>query len=359
MYPDHFAIDFQPQRIVFGNGRRREIAAEMKLAGWSRAVIVTTPPILDFVREVEAVLGNLCIAVLDKAVMHVPVDVAAEGVAHVKRLQADCVIAVGGGSSIGLAKAIALETSLPIIAVPTTLAGSEMTNMYGLTEGQLKRTGSDNRVLPRLVIYDPELTVSLPPQITGPSGINALAHAVEALYAERRSPVTDVLAEEAILAIASSLPVLASVPSDLAARQRSLVGAMLCGKVLSMAGVSLHHKLCHTLGGTFNLPHAETHSVILPYATHYNAAAAPAAMERIGRALKTHDPSGAIFDLVKAVGAPTSLAALGFREADIDRAADIACAAPYYNPQPVERMAIVDLLWRAFRGERPSMNFPR
>ena len=270
-----------------------------------------------------------------------------------RRLGADGAVAIGGGSTTGLGKAIALETGLPLIAVPTTYAGSEMTTMYGLTESGAKKTGRDPRVLPRCVIYDPELSLRLPFAISVVSAINAIAHAAEGLYAPDANPVVDLMAEEGIRTFAAALPRLQRDPADLEARGDALVGACLCGAVMGAITVGLHHKLCHTLGG-FGLPHAELHTVILPHAMAYNAPAAPEAMRRIAAALGAPTAPRGLFDLARRHGAPTSLQAIGMHAADLDRAADLAVQQPYPNPRPFERALVRELLQRAFDGRRPD-----
>jgi len=229
-----------------------------------------------------------------------------------------------------------------------------MTPIWGLTEAGLKRTGRDPRVLPRSVIYDPELTLSLPTRVAGPSGINALAHCVEALYAPDTSPIVALIAEEGIRALAGSLPAVVRAPGDRDARAQALYGAWLAGTSLGGAAMGLHHKLCHTLGGSFNLPHAEVHTVILPHAAAYNAAAAPAAMARVARALGAEAAPGAIFDLAAALGAPTTLRSIGMREKDLDAAAELATSSPYPNPALVTRDGVRQLLDDAFYGRRPA-----
>jgi len=209
-------------------------------------------------------------------------------------------------------------------------------------------------VLPRTVIYDPQLTVSMPKQLTVTSGMNAMAHAVEGLYAVDANPITSLMAEEGIRALAVGLPRVVAQPDDIDARADCLYGAWLCGTVLGAVGMALHHKLCHTLGGSFNLPHAETHTVILPHAVAYNHAAAPDAMARVRRALRANDAASGLYDLAATLGAPTTLAQIGMRETDLDRAADIAVAAPYPNPRAIERSAIRQLLDDAFYGRRPG-----
>ena len=198
--------------------------------------------------------------------MHVPLEIAEEARRVARELGADCCVTVGGGSTTGLGKAIALTSPLPILAVPTTYAGSEMTPIYGITEGGAKKTGRDLRVLPKAVIYDPSLTLSLPPALSAASGMNAIAHSVEALYAQDANPVLSLMAEEGIRALAEALPSILKNSKDVVARTQALYGAWLCGVALGSAGMALHHKLCHVLGGSFNLPHAETHSIVLPHA---------------------------------------------------------------------------------------------
>jgi maleylacetate reductase len=285
--------------------------------------------------------------------MHVPVEVAEEGRREARRLAADCCVAIGGGSTIGLAKAIALVSELPIVAIPTTYAGSEMTSIWGLTEGGAKRTGRDRRVLPKTVIYDPELTVGLPARVSGPSGMNAIAHCVEALYAPDTNPIVALMAEEGIRALAAALPVVARRPADLEARSNALYGAWLAGAALGAVGMGLHHKLCHTLGGRYNLPHADTHTVILPHAARYNQAAAPEALGRVARALGAEDAAAGLFDLAVAIGARIALKDIGMRAEQLDEAADLATRDPYANPAPVTRDGVRALLDDAYHGRRP------
>jgi alcohol dehydrogenase class IV len=287
--------------------------------------------------------------------MHVPVETAEEARGEVRRLRADCCVAVGGGSTIGLAKAIALALEIPIVAIPTTYAGSEMTSIWGLTEGGLKKIGRDRRVLPKTVIYDPALTVNLPASVSGPSGTNAIAHCVEALYAPDSNPIISLMAEEGIRALAESLPVVVREPGNLEARSRALYGAWLAGSALGAVSMGLHHKLCHTLGGTYNLPHAEVHTVLLSHATRYNAGAAPDAMRRISRALDAEDAAGGLFDLAVAIGAKTALKEIGMKATDLDEAAVLATRNPYTNPAPVTREGIRALLEDAYHGRRPGI----
>jgi alcohol dehydrogenase class IV len=286
--------------------------------------------------------------------MHVPVEVAEEARRVVDTLGADGCVAVGGGSTTGLGKAVALSTGLPLVAVPTTYAGSEMTPIWGMTEGGAKRTGRDARVLPRMVIYDPELTLSLPPSVAGPSGMNAIAHCVEALYAPDGNPVVSLMAEAGVRALAESLPVVVREPSNLHARARALYGAWLAGASLGATTMGLHHKLCHVLGGRFNLPHAEVHTVILPHAARYNRLAAPEALGSVAAALGRDDASGGLYDLATSLGAKTALREIGMREAELDEAAELATRDPTNNPAPVTREGVRALLEDAYHGRRPG-----
>lgn len=352
-----FVYNGQPSRVVFGAGSLAHLEREVQLLGANRALVLCTPEQLPLAESIAQRLGSRAAGIYPKAVMHVPVETAAAAVDEAKRVNADCALAVGGGSTTGLGKAIALQSSLPILAVPTTYAGSEMTPIWGLTENGLKKTGRDARVLPRTVIYDPELTVSLPAALSVTSGMNAIAHAAEGLYAQDSNPVMDLMAEEGIRALAAALPRVKANPADIAARGDALYGAWLCGSVLGNVGMALHHKLCHTLGGTLNLPHAQVHTVVLPHAIAFNAAAAPEAMRRIARALQADDAALGLYRLAKDNGAPVALRDIGMKEADIVRVAQVAVQNPYWNPRPVNAEAegpLRALLQRAWEGAPPA-----
>jgi maleylacetate reductase len=306
--------------------------------------------------DVAAQLGGRLADRWDEVVQHVPVDLAERARAAVDAAGADAVVCVGGGSSTGLAKAIALSHALPIVAVPTTYAGSEMTTIYGLTDSLHKQTGKSPLVLPKVVVYDPALTVGLPPQVTGPSAFNALAHAVEALYAPGCNPVTSALALEGARAINRSLPTAMHDPADLDGRSDLLYGAYLSGMALGATSAALHHKICHVLGGRFDLVHADAHSVVLPHAIALNAPALPAEMSRLAEALAVPggDPAGALWDLAVASDVPTSLAQLGLREDDLAEAAELAAHEITTNPVPVDAGVLLGLLQRAYAGTRPG-----
>jgi len=348
-----FVYSANPARVVFGAGSLAHLGREIEALGAKKALVLSTPEQRDSAERVAALLGARAAGVFDRAVMHVPIETAREARELARRLGADCAVAIGGGSTTGLGKAIALDSGLPILAIPTTYAGSEVTPIYGLTEGGLKKTGKDARVLPRTVIYDPELTLGLPVGMSITSGINAIAHAAEGLYAVDANPVMDLLAQEGIAALGRALPAIRKEPKNLQARSDALYGAWLCGTVLGNVGMALHHKLCHTLGGSFNLPHAETHTIVLPHALAYNAQAAPEAMRMIAKALGGTSAAQAVYDLAKENGAPVALRDIGLKQGDVDRACDIALQNQYPNPRPLERDAIRQLLQDAFDGARP------
>ncbi len=349
-----FVHDALPGRVVFGAGSRARLADEVTRLGAERALLVSTPGHRRLAEDAAERLGARAAGIWDRARMHAPIENAEAARAEARRVGADACVALGGGTPIGLAKAIALELGLPIVAVPTTYAGSEMTPVLGITEGGVKRTRRDLRMLPRTVIYDPELTFSLPAAVSGPSGMNAIAHCVEALYATDANPLTSLIAEEGIRALAKSLPAVVREPANLEARADALYGAWLGGAALAAVGMALHHKLCHVLGGSFDLPHAEVHTIVLPHATAYNRTGAPAAMARIARALSAEDAAQGLFDLAAALGARQSLAEIGLREEDLDRAANLAVESPYPNPTPLTREDIRALLDDAYHGRRPA-----
>ncbi|RBY84801.1 maleylacetate reductase [Blastococcus sp. TF02A-26] len=342
-------------RVLFGAGSLDRLPAEVDRLGLDRVLVLCSPEQEDTGRQVAAALGSRAAGVLAEARMHVPVEVAHRAREVAAQLGADGCVTVGGGSAVGLGKAIALEHGLPIIAVPTTYAGSEMTPVWGLTEGGAKRTGRDLRVLPRAVVYDPALTLSLPAQLSATSGMNAVAHAVEGLYAPDATPIVSLMAEEGARALAAALPRVVADGQDVDARGEAQYGAWLCGAVLAATTMSLHHKLCHTLGGTLDLPHAQTHTVVLPHALAYNQPAAPGAVAALSRALGgVADPARALWELAGRLGAPRSLAELGMREDDVPRIAELAVASPYANPRPVTRDGVEFLLRAAWAGEEPS-----
>ena len=349
-----------PARVVFGDDALTRLPDEIARLGVRRALVLCTPGQRAAAEQVAVQLGERLAGIHDRALMHVPIETATAARDEAARLGADCCVAVGGGSTVGLGKAIALQSGLPIVAVPSTFAGSEMTAIWGLTEGGVKKTGRDPKVLPRSVVYDPSMAQTLPIGVAGPSGLNAIAHCIEALYAVDANPIVSMIAEEGIRALAASLPAVVD-PAVEGGRRREAIGlaqygAWLAGTALNGVSMAIHHKLCHTLGGSFGLAHAHTHAVVLPHATAYNRDAAPQAMLRIRRALGHFDDGDAasgLQALARALGAPTSLREIGMPEGGLDAAAALAVQNPYWNPRPIEQPAIRSLLDDAWHGRVP------
>jgi alcohol dehydrogenase class IV len=348
-----FVYESPPHRVLFGRGRIAEVAAALGALGCSRALVLSTREQVESAERVRALLADNAASVFAGAVMHTPVAVTETALAAFAQAKADSVVAIGGGSTIGLGKAIALRTDAPQLVIPTTYAGSEVTSILGETRDGVKTTQRSPKVLPETVIYDVDLTLSLPPGLSAASGMNAMAHAVEALYARDRNPIVSLMAEEGLRALAGALPNVVRDGADIEARSAAQYGAWLCGMCLGATAMALHHKLCHVLGGTFDLPHAETHAIVLPHAIAYNREAAPEAMRSIARALGGEDPAAGMHALLRSLGAPTALKDIGMPAAGIDRATELALADPYWNPRALEESAIRELIARAHAGAPP------
>lgn len=343
------------QRVRFGCGTVAELHGEVERLGGTRVAVLSGPVLSAVADRVAEVLGPLAVTAFRDATMHTPVEVT-ERALHLLRAQGvDCLVAVGGGSTIGLSKALALRTGWPQIVLPTTYAGSEVTPVLGQTECGQKHTISSPDVLPESVIYDVALTLDLPVAMSVTSGMNALAHAVEAMYAPQADECTERTAVDAITRIVSGLPTIAERPSDPGARAAVLFGACQAGCCLSSVGMGLHHKLCHTLGGSFGMPHSATHTVLLPHVIAYNAPAVPKPIGKVAAALGVPDPAVGLFDLVASLDGPTSLCALGMAESDLRRAAELATVTSYPNPRRPTPDDIDVLLRAAWSGERPSL----
>ncbi|EUC00002.1 Maleylacetate reductase [Rhizobium sp. CF080] len=348
-----FVYRSSPAEIIFGSHSSEKLSDCMVKLGCRRALVLSTAGQKIRAGLFTDRLGGFAAGQFSGAVMHTPVPVTEAALHYARQIGADCLVAYGGGSTIGLGKAIAYRTDLLQIVIPTTYAGSEVTSMLGQTENGLKTTLRSDKVLPEVVIYDPELTLGLPVSVSVTSGLNAIAHAAEGLYAPDRNPVSSIIAVEGMRKFAEALPKIVADPADRAARTIALCGAWLCGSVLGQVGMSLHHKICHTLGGSFNLPHAETHSVMLPHTIGFNAAVVPELLA----------PAAAIFgkplgrglqDFSRGLGAPIALRDLGLTEGDLDRAAELATQNPYANPRPLDRQAIRAMLRRAWAGLTPE-----
>ncbi|KAI1480881.1 putative maleylacetate reductase [Daldinia eschscholtzii] len=348
-----FEYNSNPSRVVFGSGTIKKVPEELSRANVSKPFLLSTPQQVSHIDLLKGVLGDVVSGVFTEATMHTPVEVTERALEQLKSSGADSIISIGGGSTVGLGKALSIRTGLFHLTIPTTYAGSEVTPILGETDAGRKTTRSDPKILPNAVVYDVDLTMTLPVGLTATSGVNAIAHAVEALYARNANPVINLLAQEGVKALASSLPVLISEPSSQEARSSALYGAWLCGVCLGSVGMSIHHKLCHTLGGSFNLPHSETHTIVLPHALSYNAPKVPEAMKALASALpgSEGDATRGLNILLQKLKVERGLKALGMQESDIDKAADIAVSNPYWNPRPIERGPIRELIRRAWAGE--------
>lgn len=342
-----FIHDVPPQRVVFASGALARIGEEAERLELSRALVVATPGSgARLGSKVVELLGPCAVGLHAQAVIHVPKAVAESGLAAARAARADGLIAVGGGSAIGLAKAIARDTGLPIIAVPTTYSGSEATSIFGITDGVRKITGRDGKVLARTVVYDPDLTLGLPAAVSAASGMNAIAHCVESFWADGRTPVTLALASEAVRRFARNLPAVVADGSDRQARGECLVAAWLSGTVLSVSN-GLQHKLAHVLGG-LGLPHAEAHAIILPHVTRFNLAAAPEATARLIDALGSGEPADAIADMLRKFPIPRRLRDVGFDAGKTDFVAGEIAAQSIKSPRSVSATDVRELVGAAY-----------
>lgn len=341
-------------RVVFGHGTLAQVPDEVARLGHSRALVLSTPHQKAEAEALADRLGDRAAGIFAGATMHTPVEVTEDAIAAYRAANADCVVSLGGGSTTGLGKAIAIRTGADQVVIPTTYAGSEMTDILGETSGGEKTTRRDPAIRPEVVVYDVDLTLTLPVALTVTSALNAIAHAMEGFYAPDRNPVTEALSRDAMVAFRDALPTLAKDPQDREARAKALYAAWGCSLTLGQVTMALHHKLAHVLGGSFGLPHAETHAVLLPHTSAYNE---PSVGGLLGPIAETFGHGGAgrgLWHFAKSVGAPLRLAELGLTEPDLDRAADIATKNPYANPRPVTRDGIRKLLQQAFDGQCPA-----
>lgn len=344
---DHVTL---AQRVRFGTGGATQaLTDEVTESGAQRVMVLASNR---DAAVVDAVVGGIDVALRwDEIIAHVPIELADKATAAASAAGADLLVCVGGGSTIGLAKAIAKNTHIPIVAVPTTYAGSEATNVWGLTQSARKTTGIDNAVLPRTVVYDADLTLSMPVDLSIASGLNAVAHCVDSLWAPRADPITRMTATEGLRLLAEGLPAIKEDPNGIDGRESALAGTYLSAVAFADAGSALHHKICHALGGTYNMPHAQTHAVVLPHVLAFNAPAATEAAARIAGALNVDDAVAGLNALRGRLDAPKSLRDYGFRESDIPEAARIILpAVPASNPRPVTQADLEQILHDAFVG---------
>lgn len=349
-----FVYVAQPRRIVFGADSLLRIPGEMALLGVKRAFLVSSPGRAPVVRRLDGILGDGGCGSFTDAVPHVP-EANAEAAREAARgAAADCVIAIGGGSALDLGKYVALEDEWPIVTVPTTYSGSEITPGYGINRGGRKVASIDMRALPKTVIYDPLLTLDLPPALSAATGMNAVAHAVESYYGERRNPVAALTAGDAIRRLTGSLPVVVRDPGNVEARTEALCGAFLGVSSSNSAGISIHHRLSQAIGGAFQIDHGAANAVLLPQVIRFCTPAVPEAMAQVAAALGAPTAAVGLYDLVSRIGAPTSLRSAGMREGDLERAVEICLPRIAHSPRPVDAAALRAILEDAFHGRRPE-----
>src|SRR5580692_1801941 len=342
-----FVHDTLPQRVAFGSGEAAaNLSGEIASLGATRVMLIAAKAEMHLA---DTIAVDLPVALRhDDVVMHVPVEVAERARAAAAGNDVDLLVSVGGGSTTGL----------PIIAVPTTYAGSEATPVWGLTEGARKTTGTDKKVLPRVIVYDAALTMSLPVEMSVASGLNALAHCVDSMWAPNADPINAAFAAEGIRSLAAGLPKVVADPMDLDGREHALYAAYLSATAFASAGSGLHHKICHVLGGKYNLPHAQTHATVLPYVLAFNGPAAPDAERRIAAAFASATAIDGLVALKQELNAPHALADYGFDEESIpEAAAAILPSVPPSNPRQVTAEDLRALLRAAWSGADPVHAF--
>jgi maleylacetate reductase len=350
----HFIHEIRSPRVVFGRDSVAKVTDEVDRIGGQRVLLIGNPRRTGMQRVLAGGLEPRVVGIFDRVQEHVPVQVAEQAASTAASLDVDLLLPVGGGSAIGTAKAVARRTGLPILAVPTTYSGSEMTPIWGETKDQVKFTGRDTAVVPSTVVYDPNLSESMPADIRAASGLNALAHCAEAMYAPDCSPLVRAAALEGARALTRGLRCSRDAPEDANAAEDILYGAWLAGVALSGASMGLHHKLCHVLGGQQRLSHGALHSVLLPYVLAYQQPAAAAALDAFAAAIGDGDAAQAVWDLGRRLGTPTSLSAIGFSRSGIQDVIDAVMAAPPKGARCVESAALRDLLECATRGLPPN-----
>ena len=343
-----------PWNILFGVGAIQRLPGELNKLGLSNALVLSSPEQAGQGHEIVKILDGRAVGLFGESAMHVPLATVEQAAEKAQRLNADCTVSIGGGSTTGLGKALALRLSLPNIVIPTSYAGSEMTNIWGITKDGQKTTGRDDAVLPTLTIYDPELTLTLPPEFAGPSGLNAMAQAVVNVASQKENPFVSAMALEAIRKLSHGLPIIMTEPDNLTARSEVLLGACFAGGAIGAGTSSLHHRLCHTFGGALNTPHAETHAILLPHSVAYNAAATVDGTEKIAQAMGVEDAAIGIHELAKVVGAPIALRDIGVDRDDLERIVALVMESPPENPEPITATRLRVLLENAFHGHAPQ-----
>ncbi len=345
-----------PGRVLFGRGSLKDVAGEVEHIGGKRALVISTPGRKPLAERTAALIGSSCVGILPEAVSQVPIELAVEGRRKAREMGADCLVAVGGGAAVGLAKGIAYELKLPIINIPTTYSGSEVTGFCGMTINGVKKMHISLNMLAKTLIYDPELTLTLPVKVSAASAMNALAHCIDAVYVSTVNPVVAIAAAEGAKCVFEAAPVVVASPDDIDARERMLLGSYLSGIALT-GGFALQHGLAHVLGGTFHIEHGLSHSLVLPYVAAFHARRVPAFLVPIAEALKTNvsDLGGAIYDLRSKLGLPSSLREVGFAEDELGKLTRITIETDNgYNPVPVTEEAVSEIVAQMWDGERPN-----
>lgn len=343
------------QIISFSRDFRKALSEALTVQGRSRIMIVTTVRQVPMVEKLGRFLNQKLEAVFSNTEVHTPIKVTERALAIAGEKRVDCIVSIGGGSTTGLGKALSFRLGHPHIAIPTTYSGSEATPFLGETHNGNKTIFSDTAIRPEVVIYDPNLVTTLPRFLTITSGLNAVAHAVEALYAKDASEETSHLAIEGLKHFGTSLQKTADHPEDLAARESTLKGAWCCGAVLGQVGMAVHHKLCHILGGSFGLPHATTHSIILPHAVAFNRPMCESSLRPICDVFGTTQPETGLWQFARNIGAPLQLRSLNISEDSLRKVARMAVEKPYWNPRPVNEEDIFRLLMNAWIGNPPEL----
>jgi maleylacetate reductase len=342
------------RRTVFGEGALDRVKEQLAAVGLFHAFVVTTKGRRRELDQLKKILGDALSGVYDNALEHVPVSVTSEAAEALEKSGADVILALGGGSAIGLGKALVRRSGLALAAIPTTYSGSEMTSIYGETDETGKKTGRDSRVMPHLVFYDPLLTLDLPVETSAASGLNAMAHSVEALYAPNLNEYSERYARESIRLLSTSLPAVVADPMSVVARENALKGAQLAGDALESTTMGLHHSICHVLGGSFGLPHAKTHAVMLRYVVAYNYGAAPDAMLMIEDAMSVENAIEGIAALCDRLPVPRNLGTIGFTEQNVGAAADEIASRSYPNPRTASAADVANILRTALTGAAPA-----
>lgn len=343
-----------PSRVVFAAGALGRVPDEVDRLGKRRALLVGGgTSTRDAFLRVRDALGDRVAGVVGGSTQHVPADLADASVATAREVDADVIVTIGGGSATGLGKVLAFTCELPLVAVPTTYSGSEMTAIWGHTTEGRKHTAFDIRVLPRAVVYDPELCAGMPARLAGASGMNALAHCLEALWSAGANPITASLAVDGGRRLVEGLPRVVDDPADVESHGNNLIGACLAGVALAQAGIAVHHRTAHVLGGGWKLPHAETHAALLPHSTALVAERAPDALVHAARIMGDPDPAGAVFALLDRLRLPTALSALGMPEDGLDEAARRVMEGSRDDPLVPDEQAIRQMLDDAFFGRNP------